>query len=201
MLPIGAGPPPGFYPPPPALGRFARKAPGVELPYPVETSQSIEQKILHNELDLGFVGAPPRSREILAEPFAEDEIICLASPSHALAARKRIDVKSLERETWILRHRGSATRELFESWLAKQGGAVGRTIELGCPEAVRSLVVAGVGFTYMSRLAVGTELRRRQLKQLPVKGLRLRRTIFVIRHVDKHVSPVLEAFLSIVKKL
>ena len=200
-LRIGAGTTPGFYLLPAALGRFARKAPGVELHYTVEDSHSIEQKILRNELDLGFVGVAPRSEEIVAEPFAEDEIICLASPSHALAAKKRIDVKSLERETWILRHRGSATRELFESWLAKQGGAVGRTIELGCPEAVRSLVVAGVGFTYMSRLAVGTELRRKRLQRLPVKGLRLRRTIFVIRHVDKHVSPVLEAFLSIVKKL
>lgn len=197
-LRIGAGTTPGFCLLPPILGRFHQAYPGVELHYTVDNSETIEQKILGNELDLGFVGAPSSNSHILAKPIAEDEIICFTSPTHALASRKRISPKALERETWIVRRRGSATRELFEKWLADAGGVVGATIELGCPEAVRSLVVAGIGFGYMSVLAVAAELRDKRVTRLPVTGLQLRRSILQIRHVDKHVSPVLQVFLSMV---
>lgn len=198
-LRIGAGTTPGFYLLPPIVGVFHRKYPGVEIDYVVEQSRGVEQKVLRNELDLGFIGGPPLSDYLLAETVAEDEIVCFASPSHPLADRRRINVKALGGETWIVRRPGSATRELFEAWLASAGGETGRTIELGCPEAVRSLVAAGVGIGYMSNLAIDADLRRKRLKQLAILGLKLRRRIYLIRHSDKHVSPLLKAFLDLLR--
>ena len=98
-----------------------------------------------------------------------------------------------------LRCRGSATRTLFEEWLRDIGASLGRTIELSYPEAVRSLVSAGIGVGYMSRLAVAEEIRRKRLKVLPVTGLPLTRTIYLIRHADKRISPPMKAFLEMVR--
>ncbi len=194
-LRIGAGTTPGFYLLPDLLGRFHRRFRGVEIDYVVENSHGIEQKILRNEIDLGFVGARPTSGDVLYEPIAADEIICIAGPTHPLAKRKRIAPRLLESETWVVRRRGSATRALFEAWLRDVGVSVGRTIELGCPEAVRSLVAAGIGFSYMSRLAVAPELRGKRLTKLPVTGLRLKRSIYLIRHADKRLTPAMQTFL------
>lgn len=195
-LRISAGTTPGFFLLPAILGQFHRKYAKVQLDYKVENSQGVEQSVLRNDVDLGFIGAPPASQDIIAEALAEDEIICFASPSHELAKQKRINVKTLVSHTWILRKPGSATRDLFESWLIENGGKIGRTIELGCPEAVRSVVAGGVGFSYMSDLAVASELRRKKLKRLAVNGLRLKRVIYGIRHKDKTVSPTMRAFLA-----
>lgn len=44
-------------------------------------------------------------------------------------------------------------------------------------------------------------LRRTSIEEcienrLPVSGLRLKRTLYMIRHADKYVSPVIRAFLD-----
>ena len=38
-----------------------------------------------------------------------------------------------------------------------------------------------------------------RVKKLPINGLRLTRSIYMIRHADKHVSPAVEAFLGLLQ--
>jgi DNA-binding transcriptional LysR family regulator len=198
-LRIGASTTPGFYLLPKLLGRFHARFPQVELQYSVENSQRIEQRIVRNELDLGFVGIRLSNDDLHLEPMLEDEIVCFASTSHPLARRRRIDPGSLERETWVMREKGSATRRLFESWLARVGGRIGQTIELDSPEAAKVLVAAGVGFSFISVHGLRGEIRRGRFKRLPVTGLNLTRPIHLVRHADKPTSPVTQAFLSVVQ--
>jgi DNA-binding transcriptional LysR family regulator len=51
----------------------------------------------------------------------------------------------------------------------------------------------------MSVHALKDELRRKRLQRRPVTGLRLRRPIYLVRHADKHASPVMGTFLAIVR--
>jgi DNA-binding transcriptional LysR family regulator len=197
-LRIGAGTTPGLYMLPSLLGEFRRKFPEVELSYSIDASGHVVQQVLHNEIDIGFVGSAPRGREILCEPLADDEIVCFASPRHPAARRRSIEIGSLRRETWIVRPKGSATRALFDAWLGKQS-AFERTIELGCPEGIRALVAAGVGISYLSIHALEHCLRRRRVVVLQLKGLPLRRSIWVVRHVDKRSSASMQAFLDMAR--
>jgi DNA-binding transcriptional LysR family regulator len=48
----------GYFLLPRALGRLHREHPELELHYEIANSSRIEQQILRNELDLGFVGGP-----------------------------------------------------------------------------------------------------------------------------------------------
>ncbi len=198
-LRIGASTTPGLYLLPPALGRFHATYPDVELHYTIENSLCIEQKILRNELDLGFLGAHPSHDELVAEKLLDDEIVCFANASHRLAKRRRIDATSLAGETWIIRGKGSATRQRFESWLAKAGGTLESIIELQGPEAVKALVAAGVGISFMSIHGLKPEIHRGQFKKLLVTGLQLGRPICLVRHAEKHSSPATEAFLANVR--
>lgn len=198
-LRIGAGTTPGFYLLPQLLGRFHRQHPGIELDYAVDNSRAVEQMVLHNDVDLGFIGGPPSHDILLTEPIAKDEVVCFVGKSHKLAGSKSVSAKQLDGQTWIIRRHGSATRELFESWLSRSGCKIGRTIELGCPEAIRSIVAAGIGIGYLSSLAIAAELRGKRLKQLSVAGLKLTRTIHLVRHADKHLSPAIRKFLELVR--
>ena len=200
-LRIGASTTPGLYLLPPVLGRFHARYSDVELHFAIENSLCIEQKILRNELDIGFLGAHTSHGELVAEKLLDDEIVCFASASHRLAKRRRIDAASLAGETWIIREKGSATRQRFESWLAEAGGTLGSIIELQGPEAVKALVAAGVGISFMSIHGLKREIRRRQFKKLPVTGLQLKRAILLVRHADKHTSPAMEWFLTLVRAM
>lgn len=198
-LRIGAGTTPGCFLLPPILGRFSEEYPDVEFQYTVEGSGQIEHKILRNDLDVGFVGAPPKDREILAEEIADDRIVCFASSTHALATRSRISVKSLVNETWILREKESATRQLFSTWYEAAGGSFGHTIELRSLEGVRELVASGVGISCGSIRAIDADIKARRIATLRLSGLNLSRAILMIRHVDKPLTPLLAAFIDRVR--
>ena len=196
---IGASTTPGFYLLPDLLGQFHRRFPKVALHYTVENSLRIEQMLVRNELDLGFVGASLSSRELELKPLVEDEIVCFTSPSHRLAKVRRIALSSLEEEMWIIREKGSATRLLFEDWLLSRKGAIRKSIELTCPETCKALVRAGIGISFMSVHGLRAEIRAKYLVKILVTEMSLKRPIYLAKHSDKRNSPVMESFLAIVE--
>jgi DNA-binding transcriptional LysR family regulator len=198
-LRVGASTTPGHYLLPETLGRFHRRFPKVELHYSVENSLRIENRIVANDLDLGVVGAHLAHADLHLEPVVEDEIVVFAGTTHALAERKRLTVRDLSGALWVLREKGSATRQLFESWLHAQGVRIERSLELGCPETVKATVAAGVGISFLSVHGLRTGSHRSRLQRLPVAGLDLRRPIYAAWHRDKHLSPVMTVFLDMLR--
>lgn len=199
-LRLGASTTPGFYLLPSVLGKFHRSHPEVEISYSVENSHDVEDAVLANEIDLGFVGTRLSSPELIQEPIARDEIVLFASSSHPLAARKRIELDLLTREVWVTREKGSATRKILEARLARARISLGKSVVLGCPEAVKALVAAGFGISFLSIHGLRDEIRQHRLARLPVANFRLERTIYAVRHKDKHESPVLRSFLGAVRE-
>jgi len=199
-LRIGASTTPGYYVLPPVLGRFRREHPGVELHFTVENSHAIESRILHNELDLGFVGARLTNEALLIEPIGRDEIICFCGASHPFARKRRLPPKSLADATWIVRERGSATRQLFEKWLSAARVSMRHVIELSSPEAIKALVREGVGISFMSIHGLKAELHDGQLKRIAIPGRRLTREIYLVHHADKYVSPTMRSFLQLLPR-
>ncbi len=200
-LRLGASTTPGYYVLPEVLRRFRERFSGVDLHFVVANSLQIERMLVRNEIDLGFVGGHLANEDLDLEPLLEDEIVCFAAHSHPLAKRRRIDPASpaLAETTWVVREHGSATRQLFESWLTSAGGAIGKTIEISCSEAIKVFVDAGLGVSFMSELGLRRERTTGRFKRLPLTGLRLRRPIYIVRHGDKHSSPVMTAFLDMVR--
>jgi DNA-binding transcriptional LysR family regulator len=200
-LRLGASTTPGFYLLPAILGRFTAASPAVELSFGIENSRRIEEKILRNELDLGFVGARLASDEVEHEELAEDEIVLFAAGAHPLARRSRLDLRALEGEIWVMREPRSATRRLVEERLAASGVRPARTITLGCPEAVKAVVRGGTGISFLSLAGLRDDFRAGRLRRLPVTGFRLRRPLYIARHRDKPIGPAMAAFLELARRM
>lgn len=199
-LRIGASTTPGYYVLPPILGRFHASHADVELHYEVENSASIEQRLLRNELDVGFFGGEVQTEELQSEKLAQDEIACFVSRSHPLARVRRVTPSMLETATCVMREEGSSTRQLFESWLMSTGCKLERTLIIKCPEAAKTFVAAGIGFSFMSSLGLVNELRTKRFVVLPVVGMHLRRPITVAWHRSKHFSRPMTELLALVRK-
>lgn len=197
-LRLGASTTPGLYLLPPSLGRFLRARPQVELTLRVENTLAIEEALLRNELDVGFVGGHLAHAELSGEPLVTDEVLVYAARTHPLARARRVRPEQLAAETVIMREAGSATRRAFEGWLAAHGLAPARVIELRCPEAIKRLVAAGVGVSMTS--CQGLPARGGGFKLLDVPGLDIRRTLLVVRHKDKVLSPLAQELVTAVRR-
>lgn len=199
-LRIGASTTPGYYILPPVIGRFHQQHPKIELDYVVENSLVVERRIVHNELDLGFVGGHLSDDTLCIERLTDDELVCFCGASHPLAGRRRIPPGGLRGQTWVVREKGSATREMFERWTSG-GMESAQIVELNSPEAIKALVREGVGLSFMSIHGLRKELREGSLRRLPIAGLKLKRPILVVRHPGKHVSPAMESFTALARSL
>ena len=61
------------------LATFEKSFPGVEITLEILNSALIEDRVVANEFDLGFVGHPPASADLEGEQFLEDEIFFAAA--------------------------------------------------------------------------------------------------------------------------
>lgn len=172
----------------------------MDLRLVVEDSQGIERRLVRNDIDLGFIGAPPTRPELEARHFADDQIVCFAAVHDPLICRARVEPAELSDQLWITRKPGSATRQLFDTWITRAGATVRRTIELDSPEAIKALVAAGVGLSYMSLSGLQRDLEGGRVAAVPIAAADLVRPIYLVRHADKHASPVMEAFVRLVSR-
>jgi DNA-binding transcriptional LysR family regulator len=194
-LRVGASTTPGLYLLPPVLLRFRARHPKVALHYEVENSRHIEDRIVRNDLDLGFVGAHLTHAALRVTPVYRDRIVLYAAASHALARRRALAPRDLEDEVCVVREPGSATRRLVDGWMRRAKVRLRRTVEIRCPEAAKVLVRSGLGFSYMSASGLAGD-GGAGLRALPIPAPKLRRPVFFVRHADKRVSSAMRSFLA-----
>ena len=165
---IGASTTPGVYILPEILRVFRKSYPGVQTNLHIDNTEKIENGILCNDLDLGFVGRSVTRENLIVRPFLEDFLIPIAPVNHLLTSVENISPHHLAQEPWILREKGSATREAVESWARKHRIALTAAYEFDSPEAVKMAVISGLGVSIVSIFAVSWELQTKRLAFLNV---------------------------------
>jgi DNA-binding transcriptional LysR family regulator len=106
---------------PSLLSAFTPAYPEVTIKFDVGNREEIIQQLAANEIDLVIMGRPPRELETVAEPFAKHPLVLIASPTHPLAAKRRIRLNQLETEYFIIREEGSGTRASMERVFGERG--------------------------------------------------------------------------------
>ncbi|MCL5960854.1 MAG: LysR substrate-binding domain-containing protein [Chloroflexi bacterium] len=198
-LRLGASSTPGVYLLPRAVTLFRERYPRVEVSLRIANSQQIEEMVLRNDLDLGFVGATVLP-ELQVQSYVRDELVLIVPPQHSFATREAISPQELEWEPFVLREPGSGTRRVVEEELARVGVTLRRSLELcGC-EAVKRAVAAGMGIAVVSGFSVTLEVKHGILRTVPVPELRLERELSIVSHKDARPSVANLAFLALLHK-
>jgi DNA-binding transcriptional LysR family regulator len=196
LLRVGASTTPGNYLLPPLMGRFEREHPGARTALFIGNSAKVIDLLRGNEVDVGAVGFEPEAREFEARPFADDEIVLFASARHPLARKRRLRPEDLAKERFLVREPASATRRVGDAWLTKHDLRP-PVMELGCPETIKRVAASGLGVGILSRHAISWEVKEGWLAELNVPDLPVRRSLYVVRHRRKHVTPAIRAFLAL----
>jgi DNA-binding transcriptional LysR family regulator len=68
-------------------------------------------------------------------------------------------------------------------------------------EAIKQMVMSGVGAAIVSALAVRRELEKGDLVQVPLAGLDLHPQLSLVQRADKQLSRAAEAFISFLRPI
>lgn len=198
-LVIGSSTGPGEVLLPRVLGAFRAAHPGVGVSLVVQDTQSICDRVLEGELELGIVGAARAHRGLEFEPFLRDELVVIAPPSHPLTARSAVTLEELAAQPLLMQQTGSGVRAVLESALRSAGMKpqdLRIEMELGLQQSVKAAVLAGLGVTVISRLAVAAEVADGLLVAIPIEGHELVRDFSTVRASGRTPTRLTAAFLE-----
>lgn len=195
-LRLGASSTIGNYLLPQMLGRFRQTRPGSRFELEVGNTRQVMQRVLHFEVDVGFVEGPCTDADIEAIFWRADELAICTRPGDPLAQPGAATVEALRNADWILRERGSGTREVVEQLLTSQLGEIRLAMELGGTEAIKRAVESGMGISCLPKIALVGAIERGNLVMLDTPFLKLTRAFHILLHKQKHRTEGLESLLE-----
>jgi DNA-binding transcriptional LysR family regulator len=163
---IGASTTIGNYLLPSIMAEFSRLYPRAKALLQVGNTQQIEAALENGELEIGLIEGPSHATTLEILPWRDDELVVIVGTNHPWIQHKFIDTHMLKNADWIIREKGSGTREVFEEAIKGHLDPIVPHLELGHTEAIKKAVEAGLGVGCLSRLAVQRELDHGWLVEL-----------------------------------
>jgi DNA-binding transcriptional LysR family regulator len=190
----------GNYVAVPLMARFMREHPDARVSLDVANTEEIARKVSNFEIDVGLVEGELQEAELEVTRWCDDELVVFCAPSHAFAKRRTLRDDELRNAAWIVRERGSGTRQAFD--LAMHGilPELQIALELQHTEAIKSAVEAGLGVGCVSRIAVEDAIRHGSLVPCKVPHRDFRRQFYFVLHRHKYRSAGVQRWLELCRQ-
>ena len=201
---VGGSSIPGEYLLPQMLGEFIKKYPRIKPILRIGDSAGIVADLLDGKVELGFVGFKGDDHRLTFENFGHDEMVLAVPKGHPWSRRKSVELADLRTEKFISREHGSGTLESIRQLLAERRQSaddlLNIAMELGSTEAVKEALMAGFGFSIMSRISIRHELEEGTIVAVPIRGLTMERDFYQVFHSRRLLHPTAQAFRSFLKQ-
>lgn len=181
---------------PALLAEFHRRHPQVDIRLHTGMSDRLLEELRQQETDAAFIGVWPGEpvASVDARLLSEEPLVALLHPDHALAARKRLSLAELARQTLVDYQAGTGPRQQTDA--AFQAAAIERrvTVEVNHVEWLEALVRQNVG---IALVPLATAAHYPGLVTIPVQAAPRRRVYFAW---GRHPTPAALAFLGLVQQ-
>ncbi len=191
----------GVYLLPPIVARYRALYPQVTLRINILNSHEIIEQILNWTLDFGLVEGDPSTLPpgLHVEVFAQDELVLVVAPDHRWSGLDELSPEALREGELLLREQGSGIREVIEHALLLHRVQIRPLFTLSDNEAIKQMVLRGVGAAIVSALAVQHERASGDLIRIPISGVDLRPQLSLVKRTDKQLSRAAQAFCDLLK--
>jgi len=197
---IGASYTFGEYILPHIIARLQAQYPLITPTVVIHNTKEIIELVQSYQLDIGIVegGIPQKIPGV--EVVAEDKMAVVASSSHPLLKKaEEVNFRDLGHETWILREKGSGTREAADYLFEQMKFTPKKIMEFGSTQVIKESVEAGLGISLLSHWAIKKELRHGYIGMVDVSGSPFKRNFSILTH-SPYQTKALSTFIETLKE-
>ncbi|SFB01255.1 DNA-binding transcriptional regulator, LysR family [Lentibacillus halodurans] len=200
-LTVGASYTIGEYLLPSLLGKFKKKNPELKLSLSINNTPKILDELANHLLDLALVEGVIQNEDLLAESFADDELVLIHPPDHPWRNLEEIAIEEITYERMLWRETTSGTRSMIEKILKDHNvlDKIDNYMELGTTQAIKSAVEAGLGVSIVSRLTVAQELKQGILKEVSIRHTNLKRDLWLVRKNQRFYKNNVVSFVNFIR--
>lgn len=204
VLTVGASSVPGECLLPGVMTGFHARYPGVQTRLRISDTGDTLEQLRHGDIEIGVVGARAAYNELRFEPLAQDALVLAVPGTADWQSRTRLSLKELRGLPLLVREPGSGTRTVLERALARRKVTLAQlnvAAEFGSLGAIREGVKRGLGVSFISALAIASELQARLVRAAQVRELGpIGRTYYVVVSRRRVLSPLTRAFLAYLRE-
>lgn len=176
---------------------FSQVCPGIDVRVTVEQSEHLEQKILANELDCALIEGIAHNSSIVSEAYMEDHLCVICGMDKGWTQGQIISIEEFQRQRFLLREKGSGTREVFDRVIAQAGIHVVPVWEAMSTTALVNAVINGLGIAVLPHRMILPALRQGLICAVKVDGLSFSRNFHIIHHKDKFLTTSAKQFIAL----
>jgi DNA-binding transcriptional LysR family regulator len=155
---------------PEKLAGYIGAHPQTDIRMLVDNTEILLKRMDEGELEFSVIeGYFPKS-EYDYQNYSNERFIAVCGAAYPFVKKPKI-LSDLFRERIILREPGSGSREIFERQIEERNYSIRdfrQIIEIGSIHAIKSLVAAGCGITFLYEAAARPELKTGLLRTIPL---------------------------------
>ncbi|MCE2680048.1 MAG: LysR family transcriptional regulator [Burkholderiales bacterium] len=176
------------------LGDFCKRYPDIDISLEILNRDGVVSRLRNNMDDLYIMTKPPHDMDLHCRAFLPNPLVVIANAQHLLVDRKKITLKELNNERFILRERGSGTRMAVDAHFKLYGFNPNLRLELGSNEAIKEAVAGGLGIAVLSEHTLRPHLATSAVAILPVENFPIESNWQIVHQKGKQLSPIATVF-------
>ena len=182
------------------MAAFIKDHPSAQVELDVENTQAIASKVQNFELDIGLIEGELQEPDLDVQYWRDDTLSLFCSPQHPLAKKKELSDADLKQADWIVREKGSGTRQAFDRAMSGMLSEIILRLELQHTEGIKRAVEAGLGIGCLSELTLQDAFKRGTLVPLLAPQRDWDRKFYFILHKQKFLSRGVLSWIEHCKK-
>lgn len=181
------------------ISAYQHLYPGIDVRVCINSSELLEQSLHTNGLDFALIEGAVHSSNLICEPYMDDSLVAVCSVNGPFSYGEHISIEQFKKQRFLLREKGSGTREEFDSATEAAGFSVLPVWEATSTTALVNAVIHGLGVAVLPRRMVIGPLERGLISIFHVDGINLQRQFLIVYHKNKYLPRPALAFLDLCK--
>lgn len=183
---------------PDVLMRFASRCPQAQVEVIEEPTAVLLKRSAQGEIDLAVLALPIQDAHLQLEPLFEEELLAVLPTQHSLASKKRVTLKELTHEPFVLLNEAHCLTNTTLSFCNRHTLSPLGTSQIHQLATVLELVRLGQGISLMPAMAARTDAHPDRVYR-SIAGEKPTRTIAVGWNILRYQTQLFSQFLAILR--
>lgn len=173
----------------------------IQSTYYIENTRSLEDRLLHNELDIALIEGQVKSDQIVKLPLVKDTLMIICYRDHPFFGRNEILPSDLSGQDFILREQGSGTRTIFEDYLRAAKINVNVIGEASSSAAIIDMVRHGLGLGVISHRCVRRYTHPADIHACTIQDMPMNRLFYICYNNAMPVRSQMQDFIEVCQQV
>lgn len=180
--------------------RFAAQFPDGELQVSYLRPERVWEAVEEDQADLGLMSYAESSRDVVALPWRDEEMVVAVSPQHALARQEVVPADMLEGESFIGFDDDLPIQSQIDRYLREQKVSVEVTLRFDNIQMIKEAVAHDAGISIMPRRVMREDLKQGRMVALRLQPAELFRPVRIVHRRRKVFNEVTSGLLALLRK-